>query len=76
MTKYIDIYEDDRATIRTDYHKEIHWLAKRHNCNVNEIRIDPYHPTGEVCIFIRDVWFGYIDSEFYKMVDGIPSSWD
>lgn len=58
------------------FRKEIHWLAKRHNCNVNEIRIDPYHPTGEVCIFIRDVWFGYIDSEFYKMVDGIPSSWD
>lgn len=76
MTKYIDPYQQERLSIHIDYHKEIHWLAKRHSCNVNEIKIDPYHPTGEICIFIKDIWFGYIDVEFYKMMDGIQSSWD
>lgn len=76
MSKYIDIYQEEWIDIQKDYHKEIRWIAKHYDSCVSDIKIDPYHPVGEVCIFIKDVWFGYIDIEFYKMMDGLPSSWD
>jgi hypothetical protein len=76
MSKYVDAYQEERIDIQKDYHKEIHWIAKRYNCHINDIKIDPYHPTGEVCIFIKGVWYGYIDIEFYKMMDGLQSIWD
>lgn len=76
MSKYIDPYQHERSGIQDDYLKEVCWIAKHYGCSVNDIKIDPYHPTGEVCIFIKDVWYGYIDLEFYKMMDGVPSAWD
>ena len=76
MNKYIDIFQEERVGLSKDFHKEIHFISKHYNCGVNDVVIDPYHPTGEVCIFIKGVWFGYIDFEFYKMMDGLESTWD
>lgn len=61
---------------RSDFYKEIKWLASKHGVKESSIVIDTAHPTGEICIFIKDVWYGYIDVEFYKMMDGLESMWD
>lgn len=67
-------YEIQEA--RSDFYKEIKWLASKHGVKESQIVIDSAHPTGEICIFIKGVWYGYIDVEFYKMMDGLESMWD
>jgi len=76
MNKYIDPYDYDRYRVRQDFHKEIIFISKKYQCKISDIEIDPHHPTGEVCIFIKKIWYGYIDNEFYKMMEGLESSWD
>lgn len=61
---------------RSDFYKEIKWLASKHGVKESSIVVDTTHPTGEICIFIKGVWYGYIDVEFYKMMDGLESVWD
>lgn len=64
--KCLDPYETHRYSSRLDYYQEILWLAKKHKVKPSQVEIDPFHPTGEVCIFINNVWYGYIDTEFYN----------
>jgi len=74
--KYLDEYEKERIDSQKDFHKEILWLCKKYSVKPSEVEIDAYHATGEVCIFINGKWYGYIDFEFYKMMDGLESYWD
>lgn len=74
--KYEDSYATYRESIPTDYYKEIIWLANKYNVKQSAVEIDPYHPCGDICISINGKWCGYIDTEFYKMMDRLPSSWD
>lgn len=67
-------YETQKS--RSDFYKEIKWLAAKYGVKESQIEIDPNHPTGEICIFIKGVWYGHIDFEFYKMMDGLKSIWD
>lgn len=76
MKRYIDPYSYEPSTWRTDYHKEIHFISKKYACKVTDVEIDTNHPVGELVIFIKRKYYGYIDNEFYKMMDGQPSDWD
>lgn len=70
-------YDEENWEARSDFYKEIKFLAKKYNVKESNIYLDVCHPTGETCIFIKkdgkDVWYGYIDKLFYdEMEAGIP----
>lgn len=58
-------YEDEQKK-RDDFLPEKIYLAKKYNVNVNSIVVDEHHPCGELCIFIKNIWHGYLDNDFYN----------
>ena len=60
---------EDEPEQRT-FSKEIDFIAKFLDIDKNRIRISPDHPVGEDVIFIDDKWGGYLDIDFYWLMDG------
>lgn len=60
MRYYRDYYDGEEL-----YIKEKNFIAKKQNCKVREIEIDDMHPSGEIIIYIKEKFIGYIDNEFY-----------
>ena len=56
------IYEKESS--RDDFLQERIYLAKKYNKKLSSIIIDEDHPCGEICIFISNHCYGYIDEEF------------
>lgn len=53
-----------KESSRDDFLQEKIYLAKKYNKKLSSIVIDENHPCGEICIFISNQWYGYIDEEF------------
>jgi hypothetical protein len=54
------------------FNKEIDFLCKKYGVEFKDAEIDAEHPCGEICIFIKGKWYGYIDWLFYlEMEQGI-----
>jgi hypothetical protein len=49
-----------------EFLQERTFVAKKFNCKISDIEFDDNHPTGEVCIFVKGNWCGYVDNEFYR----------
>lgn len=64
-----------------NFYKEINFIAKHLNINVNRIEISENHPVGEDVIFVDGHYAGYLDFEFYTFMDtgfdmyGIFTEW-
>jgi hypothetical protein len=62
-------WDEENWEARSDFYKEIKFLAKKYGVKESSIEIDVNHPCGEVCIFISGRWFGYIDKWFYDEME-------
>lgn len=61
--------EEEKESYDTVYAKEKAYIIKKYGVRGNQIRIEPHHPCGEICIFIDGVWAGYIDGEFAECME-------
>lgn len=59
-----------------NYTKEINWVAKNMNLNVNKFRVDD-ETFGDPVLFYQDKYMGYLDNLFYRAfhVDDFSDWW-
>ena len=50
------------------YIKEINWVAKNRNLDVNKFRVDD-ETFGDPVLFYEGKYFGYLDNRFYLCFD-------
>lgn len=51
------------------YLAEIEFIAEREHCTVNEVRLVYLAAIGEIVIYSKDVFSGYLDSQFKVEMD-------
>jgi len=61
--------DGSRWADRNTYIKEINWIAKNMNLDVNKFKIDDVTFGGEPVVFYSGKYFGYLDSLFYRCFD-------
>lgn len=56
-------YDDEIADQNFDFSKERRFIADKYGYKPWEIEFDLFHPCGEVCIFAKGRWMGYVDEK-------------
>lgn len=54
-------FDDEIKDLNFDFVKERNFIANKYGYKPWEIEFDMFHPCGEICIFVKNVWMGYVD---------------
>lgn len=57
-----------------DFVKERCFIADKYGYKPWEIEFDMIHPCGEICIFVKDVWMGYVDDSMTEEMEKFYSN--
>lgn len=64
-----ETYEEDRDwSDNRNYTKEINWIAKNLNLDVNKFQVDDF-TFGSPVVFYAGKYFGYLLQDFYYAMD-------
>lgn len=62
-------WDEENWEARSDFHKEIVFIAKYLGVSQGKVELDVCHPAGDIVIFVDDVYAGYLDSTFYDFME-------
>lgn len=63
------VLKDEVKDLNFDFTQERDYIAKRFGYKPWEIEFDLFHPTGEICIFVGNVWMGYVNEELARQME-------